>query len=77
MLAPDRRVVDLHIENAACALDESGFHREFLLNSFRQTGGMRQIVSLGAVLNRDLHALNLWRTQYQGYESRDLPRSWL
>lgn len=63
ILGEDQLAVELHIENSVTSFDQIGFDLEFLLDSFRQTGGMGQIVSLHAVLDADLHMVNLAREE--------------
>lgn len=55
VFAPNLLTVDMHVEHAARPLDELGRHVELLLDGFRQTGGAREVVSLRAVLDGDVH----------------------
>lgn len=59
VLAPDLFAVHMHVEDAAGALDEFGLGPELLLDRFRQTGGTGEVVSLRAILDRDIHAWSL------------------
>jgi len=49
------------IEDAAGALDEFRLDAEFFENFSRQTGGLRQVVSGGAVFDRDVHRRSFCR----------------
>jgi hypothetical protein len=55
VLAPDLRAVHVHVEHTAGTFDQLRRHLEGLLDLIRQTGGLGQIVSLGAVFDADLH----------------------
>ena len=55
MAAEDERPVRLDIEDTTRALDQLGPVAELILDDVRQTGGSRQIVSLAAVGDADLH----------------------
>jgi hypothetical protein len=61
ILGKDQLVIELYVENPVAPFDQFRFDLEFLLDSFRQTGGMGQVVSLHAVLDADLHIVNLAR----------------
>jgi hypothetical protein len=56
LLAPDLRAIDVHVKDAAAALDEFAVHAVFALDRVRQTGGPGVIVSFAAVLDPDVHA---------------------
>ncbi len=58
MFTPDLRAVDVHVEHAAGAFDQTGVHVELCLDRFRQTGGRRLVVSLDAVFDGDVHVDN-------------------
>ena len=47
--------VHLHVEDALAAFDELGLHAAGLPDGRRQTGGVREVVSNDAVLDRNLH----------------------
>ena len=55
VFAPDLRIVDVDVEDAAGAFDQFGRHLELLLDRIRQTGGRRKVVSLSAVFDGDVH----------------------
>ena len=55
VLGVNQVAVDPNVENASPALDQLTNQIEFLLDRIRQTGGLREVVSLHAVFNRDLH----------------------
>jgi len=55
VLVPDLRTVDVHVKDPAAAFDELNAGAILLLDCVRQTGGCRFVVSLDAVLDRDLH----------------------
>jgi hypothetical protein len=51
----DQLSVHLDVEDAVVALDELGLDTNLLLDLGRQTGGLREVVSTVAVLDRDTH----------------------
>ena len=55
LLMPYLSAVDVHVENAATALDHLGLDAEFALDRLRQTGGRGVVVSLHAVFDTDVH----------------------
>jgi hypothetical protein len=55
MLGVDEFSIDNDVEDAAAPLDQLHRGVDRLLDSGRQTGGVRSIVSFNAVSNRDLH----------------------
>jgi hypothetical protein len=55
MLAVNEVAVDLHIKDASSAFDQLGVDVEGFLELIRQTGGIRCVVSLHAILDRDVH----------------------
>ena len=57
MLGIDQRAVNGDVEDAPASLDQFGPHAEPLLDCGRQTGGLGEVASTGAVLNRDAHAV--------------------
>jgi hypothetical protein len=59
VLREDLPAVDDDVEDAAAPLDELGRDARLLLDRGRQTGGLRLVVSLHAVGDRDLHRLPL------------------
>jgi hypothetical protein len=66
MLRVNQLVVDLHVEDAAPPLDQLGINPELLFELFRQTGGFGEVVSLYAILNRDMHDRILLRSTASG-----------
>ncbi len=61
LLAVDQISVDFDVEDSPAALDEFDVDPEFGLNGIRQTGGSRRVVSLYAILNRNVHVDPLTR----------------
>ena len=63
VLRVDLATVDLHVEDAAVALDELHFNAgtgaQTFLDGGRQTGGLREIISAHAVLDGDVHRIPL------------------
>jgi hypothetical protein len=59
VLAVDLLAVDGDVEDPAAPFDQLGFDVVLLLDSGRQTGGLWQVVSGAAVLDRDLHPVSL------------------
>jgi hypothetical protein len=55
VLRVDERAVHGHVEDAVIALDELRFDAARLLDSGRQPGGLREVVSTDTVGNGDLH----------------------
>ena len=55
MLRVDQLAIDFDIKDAASAFDQFGIHPRLCLNRIRQTGGLRGVVSLHAIRDRDLH----------------------
>lgn len=55
VFAPNRLAIGVDVEYAARSFDHCRFDLEDLPNLLRQTGGFRQIVSLNAVLDSDVH----------------------
>ncbi len=55
LLAVDQLAIDFDVEDSPAALDEFGVDVEFGLNRVRQTGGLRRVVSLYAILDGNLH----------------------
>ena len=55
VFAVDQVSVGFDVENTALALDELGLDSEFVLDRFRQTGGLGQVVSLHAIGDRHVH----------------------
>ena len=55
LLAVDQISVDFDVEDSPAALDEFDVEPEFGLDGIRQTGGLRRVVSLYAILNRNVH----------------------
>ena len=55
LLAVDQLAVDFDVEDSPAALDEFDGDVEFGLNRIRQTGGLRRVVSLYAILNGNVH----------------------
>lgn len=51
--------IDDNVKNASLTFDQFRFGSGFFFNRVRQTGGCGQVVSLGAVGNRDLHPTGL------------------
>jgi hypothetical protein len=51
----DNIAIDADLKDPFLALDEFAVDTEFLLDRGRQTGGLREVVSLNAVLNRNVH----------------------
>ncbi len=51
----DGLAVDVDLEDAAHALDERGGDAVLALDGGLQTGGLGEVVSLAAVLDRDVH----------------------
>ena len=60
-LAVDQLAVDFDVEDSPAALDEFGGDVEFGLDRVRQTGGLRRVVSLYAILNGNVHVSPLVR----------------
>jgi hypothetical protein len=54
VLGKNELAIEFHVEDAVLPLDELRSHLEFLLDTVRQPGGMRQVVSLHAILDADL-----------------------
>ncbi len=54
-LVPDLFALDVYVEDSARAFDQLGLDPKLLLDRLRQTGGSREVVSLSAVLDRDVH----------------------
>lgn len=55
VLAVDQLPVDFHIEDAPTPLDHLTLDAHSFPNRLRQTGGLRCVISLNAVLDRNLH----------------------
>jgi len=55
VFAEDQLSIEFHIEDTTSTLDEGGVDAEPVLDLFRQTGGMRQEVSLHAVFDAYVH----------------------
>ena len=55
LLAVDQISIGFNVEDSPAALDEFGVDVEFGLNRVRQTGGLRRVVSLYAILDGNLH----------------------
>lgn len=55
VFAPHRLAVDVDIKNTARTFQQLGRHVELLFDLVRQTGGSRQIVSLRAVFDGNVH----------------------
>lgn len=55
LLAEQELIAGFHVENSAVAGDELGFDVVCFLDRGRQTGGLGEVVSLGAVGDADLH----------------------
>ncbi len=55
VLRVDERAVHGHVEDAVIALDEFRFDASLLLDSGRQPGGLRKVVSTHTVGDGDLH----------------------
>ena len=58
VLAVNDPAVNPYIEDAAGALDQLALDAVFCLNCGRQTGGLRQVVSLHAILDADFHTFS-------------------
>jgi hypothetical protein len=56
VLRVDERAVHDHVEDTVIALDELGFDASRLLDSGRQPGGLREVVSTHTVGDGDLHS---------------------
>lgn len=54
-------VIDADFKDTFLALDEFGVCIEFTFDGGRQTGGLRKIISLDAVLNRNVQRMLLVR----------------
>ena len=54
LLGEDQPLIGHHLENTAPGFNQFDIETEFLLNSLRQTGGLRIVVSLPAVFDRNL-----------------------
>src|SRR5207247_6417737 len=59
LVGVDDLAVDRDLEDAARAFLESGGEAVLLLDGLLQTGGLRQVVSLAAVLDLDVHRVLL------------------
>ena len=57
MLRVNQLAVDLHVEDAAAALDQFGINPCRCFDCVRQTGGFGRVVSLHAILDADVHAV--------------------
>ncbi len=55
LLAVDQLTVDFDVEDSPAAFDEFGLNAELRLDRVRQTGGLGRVVSLYAILNRNVH----------------------
>ena len=55
MFAVDQNAVALHVKDATAALNELNVNVLCIFDGGRQTGGLRGVVSLHAVFNRNLH----------------------
>ena len=55
VLVPDLRAVDVDVEHAAGSFDHFRGDVEAFLDRVRQTGGCREVVSLHAVFDADVH----------------------
>lgn len=55
VLVPHLLAIDVDVKHAAAALDERSLGAELLRNRLRQTGGTREVVSLRAVFDSDVH----------------------
>ena len=55
MLRVNQLAVDLHVEDAAAALDQFGINPCRCFDCVRQTGGCGRVVSLHAVSDADVH----------------------
>lgn len=60
MLIENQFPVHRHLENAAVAFFQVRLRREFLFDRGRQTGGLRQIISLPAVGDLDFQRIFGW-----------------
>src|ERR1700741_2301940 len=54
-LREDQRAVDANLEDASITFHERNRHTEFVPQLGLQPGGLGEIVSTNAILNRDLH----------------------
>ena len=61
VLGEDQLTIEFHVKNSTVSLNEFRDDLELLLNTIRQPGGIRQVVSLHAVLNTDLQVKHLSR----------------
>lgn len=59
VLGEDHFTVDGDVEDSSASADQFGFDAEHALDRSCQTGSSRQVISLTAIGNRDLHADNL------------------
>ena len=55
MLGVDQFLLQANIENSADSRDQLNIGRKILLQFIRQTGGSREIISLGAIFDTDVH----------------------
>ncbi len=55
VFAVNQVAVGFHVEDAAAALDEFHVDSMFVFNCFCQPGSLGKVVSLNAVLDRDVH----------------------
>ncbi len=67
LLAVDQLAVGFDVEDSPAALDEFGGDVEFGLDRVRQTGGLRRVVSLYAILNGNVHVGPLIRRSLFAY----------
>lgn len=74
LLGEDHLPVNLHVKNTSPTLDQFGLDSVPTLNGIRQTGGMRLIISLSAVLDADLHADDPDYGDTQFFENKEV--SW-
>ena len=57
VLAVNQFPIDLYVEDAPGPLNQFGLDAVLLLDRGRQTGGLRQVVSLHTVFDADLHSV--------------------
>jgi hypothetical protein len=57
-LGENQPAIDLDVKNSSVTGDQFGFQVRHLPDLIRQTGGSGKVVSLHAVLDRDLHLLS-------------------
>ena len=61
VLGVEKLAVHVNIKDAAMTLDQLAIYPVFVLDFGRQTGGLRLVVSLGAVLDTDVHPASPFR----------------